>query len=161
MNEPDVICSALSEHFVTVGALFSRTTVASNKDPPLETFMGTSVAVSMYLRPVTHDEVRKIIFEMKSSSAGSDSINLLVLKAAFPSISHILTSLINACFKQGKFPNCLKIARITPGLKGGNKNDLGNYRPISLLPVVSRALQKCINIRIYEHYECHKLLRPN
>ena len=45
--------------------------------------------------------------------------------------------------------------------KGGNKNDLGNYRPISLLPVVSRVLEKCINIRIYEHLEHHKLLYPN
>ena len=49
--------------------------------------MGTSVDVSMYLRPVTHDEIRKTIFEMKSSSAGSDFINLLVLKTAFPSIN--------------------------------------------------------------------------
>ena len=99
--------------------------------------MDTSVDVSMHLRPVTHDEICKIIFEMKSSSAGSDSINLLVLKIVFPSISHIFTSLINVCFKQGKFPNCLKIVRITPVFKGGNKNDLGNYRPVSLLPVVS------------------------
>ena len=98
---------------------------------------------------------------MKSSSAGSDFINLLVLKAVFPSISHIITSLINACFKQGKFPNCLKIARITPVFKGGNKNDLGNYRPTSVLPVVSRVLEKCINIRIYKHLERHKLLHTN
>ena len=115
----------------------------------------------MYLRPVTRDEVRNIIFEMKSSSAGSDSINILVLKAAFPSISHILTSLINACFKHGKFPNCLKIARITPMFKGGNKNDLGNFRPILLLLVVSRVLEKYINIRIYENFGRHKLLLPN
>ena len=45
--------------------------------------------------------------------------------------------------------------------KGGNKNDLGNYRPISLLPVVSRVLEKCINIGIYEHLERHKLPHPN
>ena len=58
-NEPAVICNALSEHFATVGARFSRTTVASDNDPTLETFMGTFVDVSIYLRPLTHDEVRK------------------------------------------------------------------------------------------------------
>ena len=77
-----LLCNALSEHFAAVGARFSRTTVASDNDPPLETFMGTSVDVSTYLRPATHDEIRKIIFEMKSSLAGSDSINLLVLTRA-------------------------------------------------------------------------------
>ena len=82
--------------------------------------MGTSVDVSMYLRPVTRGEIRKIIFEMKSPSTGSDSINLLVLKTAFPSISHIFTSLINTCFKQEKLPNCLKIPRSTPVFKGDN-----------------------------------------
>ena len=71
--------------------------------------MGTSVDVSMYLRPVTQDEIRKIIFEMKSSSAGSDSINLLVLKTTFPSISDIFTSLINACYRsKGSSPIVLK-----------------------------------------------------
>ena len=122
--------------------------------------MGTSVDASMYLRPVNH-EIRKIIFGMRSSSAGSDPINLFVLKTAFPSISHVFTSLVYACFKQGKFPNCLKIARITPVFKGGNKNELGNYRPISLLPIVSRVLEKCINIRFYEHLERHRRLHPN
>ena len=77
----------------------------------------------------------EIIFEMKSTLTGSDCINLLTLKTAFPIISKVFTSLINACLKQGKFPKCLKIARLTPVFKGGNKNDLGNYWSISLLPV--------------------------
>ena len=133
-----MLCNALLEHFATVRARFFCATVASDNDPPLETFMGTSVDVSMYLRPVTRDEIRKIIFEMKTvSSTGSGSITLLVLKTAFPSISHIFTSLINTCFKQEKLPNCHKIPRSTPVFKGDNKNDLRNYRPISLFPVAS------------------------
>ena len=64
------------------------------------------------------------------------------------------------CLKQGRFPDCLKVARITPIFKGGNKNDLGNYRPISVLPVISRVLEKCINTRIYDHLKLHKLLKP-
>ena len=116
---------------------------------------------SMYLRPVTQDKIRKKIFEMKSTLAGSDYINPIVLTTAYPIISKILTSLINACLKQGKFPNCLKIERITFVFKGGNKNDLGNYGPISLLPVISRVLEKCLNYRIYGHLERHILSHPN
>ena len=109
---------------------------------------------------ISHDELEKIIFGMKSTSAGSESLNLLMLKTAFPYIADVFTSLINVCLKQGRFPDCLKVARITPIFKGGNKNDLGNYRPISVLPVISRVLEKCINTRIYDHLELHKLLNP-
>ena len=123
---PEDVCNAMSEHFATVGARLFRTPTASEVDVPLETFMGIHVDVSMYLRPVIQDEIRKIIFERKSTSAGSDYINLLVLKTAFPIISKIFTSLINACLLQEKFPNCLKIARITPVFTGGNKMIRGN-----------------------------------
>jgi len=89
----------------------------------------------MHLRPVTQEEVCNIIFEMKSISAGSDSFNLLVLKTAYPVTSDAFTSLINDCLKQGRFPDCIKIAGITPVFKGGNKNDIGNYQSISVYPL--------------------------
>jgi len=105
------------------------------------------------MRLFSRDEVEKIVFAMKNTSAGSDSLNLLVLKITFPYVADILTSLINLCLKRGTFPDCLKTAKITPVFKGGHKNDLGNYRPISVLPVISRVLEKCINTRVYGHLE--------
>ena len=101
-----------------------------------------------------------ISFTGSDFSAGSDSLNLLVLKIAFPYVADILTSLINLCLKRGTFLDCLKIPKITPVFKGGNKNDLGNSRPISVLPVISRLLEKCINTRVYDHLELHNLLNP-
>ena len=83
-----------------------------------------------------------------------------MLKTAFLYVADVLTSLINLCLKRGTFPDCLKIAKITPVFKGGNKNDLGNYRPISVLPVISRVLEKGINTRVYDHLELHNLLNP-
>ena len=120
--------------------------------------MKIPIDVSMYMRPFSRDEVEKIIFGMKNTSAGSDSLNLLVLKIAFLYVADILTSIINLCLKRGTFPDCLKIAKITPVFTGGNKNDLGNYRPISVLPVISHVLEKCINTRVYDHLELHNLL---
>ena len=54
---------------------------------PLRLLWGLLLMYTMYLRGVTRDEIRKIIFERKSTSDGSDYINLLVLKTAFPIIS--------------------------------------------------------------------------
>ena len=82
----------------------------SSTDPVLPDEVTTSYGLKLNEPDVIC--IRKIIFVMKSSSAGSDSINLLVLKAAFPSISHIFTSLINACLMlvscKGSSPIVLK-----------------------------------------------------
>ena len=56
----------MSDYFANSGARLSHTTAASDVDAPLETFRGAPVNVSTYLRPVTQNEIRKIIFEMKS-----------------------------------------------------------------------------------------------
>jgi len=85
---------------------------------------------------------------------------LFVLKTAFPYIADVLTSLINVCLKRETFPDCFKVDMITPIFQGVNKNDLGNYRPILVLPVISRVVEKCNNTRIYDHLELHKLLNP-
>ena len=83
-----------------------------------------------------------------------------MLKTAFPHVAHVLTSLIYVSLKQGTFPDCLKVAKIIPIFKGGNKNNFGNHRPNSVLPVISRVLENYINTRTYDHLELHKLLNP-
>ena len=50
--------------------------------------------------------------------------------------------------KQGVFPECFKLAQVTPLFKGGDKSDLGCYRPISLLPAFSKILEKVIQVRM-------------
>ena len=121
-------CHAVSKHFVNIGVDLSSRIVFSDDDPPMEFFMNPPIDISIYMRPFSLDKLEKIIVGMKNTSAGSDSLNLLVLKIAFPYVADILTSLINLCLKRGTFPDCLKIAKITPVFKGGNKNDLGNYQ---------------------------------
>ena len=57
----------------------------------------------------------------------------------------------NLSIVKGIFPDDLKIARVTPVFKGGDKKDLGNYRPISVLPCFSKILEKIMYNRLYNH----------
>ena len=107
--------------------------------------MKTPIDISMYMKPFSRDEVERIIF---------DSLNLLVLIIAFPYVADVLASLTNLCLKRGTYPDYFKIAKITPVFKGGNKNDLGNYWPISGLPAISRVIEKCVNTRANDHWNC-------
>ena len=75
-------------------------------------------------------------------SAGIDGIPADVIKNCSDIFAPLLTSLINLSFSQGTFPSCLKIARVIPISKGNDKTDINNYRPISLLSVVSKVFER-------------------
>lgn len=86
---------------------------------------------------------------MKNDSAtGPDGIPAFVLKEIIYTILPILTILINKCLDLGIFPNSLKVARVTPVLKKGNPQNLTNYRPISILPIFSKIIEKLILTRL-------------
>ena len=54
----------------------------------------------------------------------------------------------------------MKIAKVTPVFKGGNSAGLSNYRPISVLPCVSKILERLMYNRLYKHLSSSKILYP-
>ena len=86
-------------------------------------------------------------------------------------ISHIvkpLTHICNISFKNGTFPDQMKVAKVIPICKGNDKQVFTNYRPISLLPQFSKILEKLFNVRLDNFIERHSILsnsqygfRPN
>jgi hypothetical protein len=62
--------------------------------------------------------------------------------------ARLIVDLINQSLTESKFPNCLKTAKIIPIFKKGDKTNLNNYRPIALLPVLSKVFEKVVNIQL-------------
>lgn len=82
-----------------------------------------------------------------------------MLKIVSPSISPILCYLLNLSSEQAIYPQCLKETIITPVYKKkGAKNDAGNYRPISVVPVIAKVYENLICNRIVTHLRRNKLL---
>ena len=69
-----------------------------------------------------------------------------------------LSLLINRSLVEGKFPECMKIAKVIPIYKSKEKNIFNNYRPISLLPNFSKILEKVVHKRLYDFVSRHNLL---
>ena len=107
---------------------------------------------------VTFNEIRDIINNLKNkTSRDIFGINVNLIKSVKNVIIAPLTKLINLCFKENVFPSILKIAIITPIYKKGDKNMPSNYRPISLLPIISKIVEKCIVNRIVNFLEKYNL----
>lgn len=104
---------------------------------------------SMYLTPTSPDEINEISKSLKSKySAGDDNIPIIIIKECINQVKAVLSHLINCSFKHGIFPRQLKLAVITPLFKGGDPQNMNNYRPISLLPSFSKFFEIAISNRV-------------
>ena len=107
--------------------------------------------------------VKKTINNLQAkSSSGCDGISSKLLKVIEPVIINTLTLLINQVLYAGIFPDKLKIAKVIPILyKKGDPSLFENYRPISLLPSISKVLEKRIALQLSSYFEKTKLLFDN
>ena len=85
-------------------------------------------------------------------------INNQILKATNTTISGYLEILFNHCINQGIFPSSFKIAKVIPLFKGGCREDLNCYRPISLLPAIGKLFEKLLAYRLTNHLKMNKIL---
>ena len=107
---------------------------------------------SLYLSPTTPNEIGNIIQSLnENKSTGPNSIPIFILKFLESFFSYWLSLIINLSFEISIFPDLLNIAQITPIYKKGCKLSKINYRPISLLSVLSKIFEKALYTRIYSH----------
>ena len=93
----------------------------------------------------------------KSLGLGSDGIasNFLKIATSLKVICNSICEIFNFSIYSSSFPDSLKIARVAPIFKGGKLDDRSNYRPISVLPVVSRLFEKLIYDQLYQCLNKH------
>ena len=105
------------------------------------------------------EEVHGLCKEINASkSSAIDMLSSKVLKDAFLVLTLQLVYLFNLSLQTGIFPSKWKIATVIPLFKGGSKDDVSNYRPISLLPLPGKILEKIVHARISLFLEANNLL---
>ena len=114
------------------------------------------------MKLVTEREVNGILNSMKcKTSTGPDDLSSKLIKPAALAIVSPLTKLINRCFETGYFPESMKIAKVLPIFKTGDINNFENNRPISLLPVISKVIERAIYNRMVSYIHPFNLLNSN
>ena len=93
-------------------------------------------------------------------SKGPDGLSNFLLKQLANVLKGPLTVVINKSLSRGEFPDLLKLARVVPLFKAGEMELLDNYRPISLLPVMSKVLEKIVFQQLVEFLNINQVLYP-
>lgn len=111
---------------------------------------------------VTPIEVRDAIFSMKNSnSRDMFDFNTKILKCIGNHIYLPLTKLFNLCIHHAIFPDILKTAKVVPVHKGGTAENPNNYRPISLLPLMGKVLEKLLKNQIDDYLVANSILNES
>ena len=121
--------------FVNVGKTLARKIPPPRKNPEFFLEGDYPNSACMELNPSTDNEVLKILKCLKDGAAGFDDLSPKQVKLVNLCIASPLSHVMNLSLSQGKFPNELKTAKVSPIFKAGDAMLVNNYRPISVLPV--------------------------
>ena len=144
------ITNTFGNYFANVGQIFANKINKSktNVDSYLEKIRMDST--SIFLDPVTCNEVDRMISQLPNKkSSGYDNISNILLKTIKTEITRPLVTIFNLSMSTGIFPERMKNALVVPLHKGLSKDELINYRPISLLITISKILEKVMYTRVY------------
>ncbi|KAG5685032.1 hypothetical protein PVAND_014235 [Polypedilum vanderplanki] len=145
--DPDEVVELLNNHFISTEVL--------PVDVP-KTYR--TINFNMNFSHVSKEDIKTIIEKLSSNkSMGNDGIPARVWKEIDNVQINIITTLINKIFDDCKYPESLKIARVKPLFKGGDATTVNSYRPISILPVINKVVERLIYNQMVDHMKKYNL----
>ena len=156
INEQAEIADAMNKFFSTIGENLAKKIKTKVN---FKSYLQNPNPHSMKLEQTDHEEVIKIILSLEGKkAAGPDGIRPILLKKCCAQLYKQITHLINLSLKTKTVPSQLKIAKVIPIYKKEDRQDPGNYRPISLLSILNKILEKIMYKRLYGFLHEHKIL---
>ena len=150
------IVNHFNTFFTNIGPNLSRMIEAPNRN--FKRFLTSNTNFEFSFKNITTDVVNKIIDKLApKTSYGYDGLSTKLLKTVKNAILSPITIIINQMLTTGIFPENLKIAKVNPVFKKDDDTLFTNYRPISLLPTISKIFEKVIFDQLYNHFQEKKL----
>ena len=147
------LANEFNDFFTGIGPKLSEQIQAPN-NLDFKSFLTKVITTRFEFKEVDENDIIKEIAALADkSSCGYDEISSILLKKIANSIKPILTLIINQSLSTGIFPTKLKLAKVLPLFK--NKGDchlFDNYRPISLLPTISKIFEKVVHKQLYDYF---------
>ena len=151
-----IISEKFNEFFINIGPNLADK-IPPQTAKPLD-YLGSSIPTNIFLEIVTVDEFDEITKSLKISAPGHDEVTKNILDLSMPVIKNHLIYLLNQSLQQGVFPDELKIAKITPIYKADDSSKFNNYRPVSVLSIISKIFEKAMYNKLLKFLEKYKIL---
>ena len=158
ITNPSVSANVFNNHFCSVFQTVQRN-IQPNNDDEINVLSESNKEILNSTPPFVIPQVNMSFVEsqLKSldtgKSTGSDGLSARFLKMSASIIAPVLTKIYNISIKTCIYPQKFKNAKVVPIHKKGAKNDKTNYRPISILPIISLILERHVSIYLKEHFE--------
>ena len=164
-TSPSRMAEIQNRYYINKVSEIRRNLSGDQRDPlsTLRHLMHGRMTSTFNLNPITPDQVDKIIISHKNSkSSGIDNIDTYILKLAHSQIVPAVCHILNLSIQNLKFPSKWKIAKIVPLYKGkGDKLDPKNYRPVAILPILSKVLERAIFSQVLGYMDSNKYFNPS
>ena len=158
-SDKELISNKFNDFFINIGPTLAKSIPCVNKS--LLSYLGNRLTESIYLAPVNENEIRQLIKSLKDTTAGFDDLNSMCLKISSRFLLKPLTHICNLSISQGIFPEQLKMANVIPLYKSDDSMSFNNYRPVSVLCVLSKIFEKIMYNRVAAFLEIFKILHDN
>ena len=146
IQDESYIANSFNNFFVNVGPqLAAKIPLSTNTHLK---YLHSSNNKHIFFEPTSENEVILAFHTISTTSSGWDKFTKKTLQLIFPSILPCLTKIINSSLNTGIVPFELKIAKIIPLFKSNNPYTLNNYRPISILPTISKIFERLVHHRL-------------
>ena len=149
------IANALNTHFITIGKNLADK-VIPQENSSFKAHLTDPIKCSLFLRPTYSDEIIKEINQLKNKA--TIDIRVTLLKHVKQELVDGLVIIFNKSFQGGCFPEVLKLSKVIPIHKGDETTDPTNYRPISLLSVFDKVIEKVMLNRIQKFLNKNNIL---
>ena len=163
VNSPIELATEMNNFFTSKVKKLIQKLPAPTADPTenLARIM-ESRSCNFSFQPVHPDEVLNIVKKLKNSkSTGLDYIDTASIKLIIKDILPALTHIINLSLGSLVYPSTWKRAKVIPLLKKGDPLDPSNYRPVALLPILSKIMERVVFRQVVEYMESNGLLHPS
>ena len=155
-NDKD-IADALNNYFANIGKNLSHQ-INNNNSRSFRNYFKNPVFESIFIKPTNYKEVEKEFDQFKTTKATIDIFNIKTLKFVKNEIIPALVIVFNKSMKTGVFPDLLKVAKVILIYKDDEADLPKKYRPISLLSISDKLLEKVIYTRVQSFLDKHRVL---
>ena len=157
------IANEFNNYFANIGPTLSSK-IHYNGKKTVEFYLKSPTTERFEFQTVSDLDILNLIGTLEpKDSTGYDNLSTKALIQLAPTIHSVVRLIINKSLMTGIFPDKLKIAIVKPIYKGKDSDPhlFGNYRPISLLPALSKIFEKVVHKQLYDYMTKHNLFKNN